>query len=278
VLTDYHVHLRPDDEDTPPERYFTPGNAERYREAADERGIAELGVAEHIHRFTQSLDIWQHPWWRKWARDDVDDYCAFVREETDLRLGIEADFVAGRENRLAAFLDEREWDFVVGSVHFVRDAAVDLEGPEWEHVWGRGESPDRIWQRYFETLAEAARSGLYDVMAHPDLVKVWGSARPRPERAPRRYYEPAVEAMLDAGVAMEVSTAGLRKPVGELYPSEPLLEMAVDAGLPIALSSDAHTPEQLGYRYDDAVAALERAGVKEICVFEGRRRRMEPLG
>jgi histidinol-phosphatase (PHP family) len=278
VLTDYHVHLRPDEEGARPERYFTRANAERYRETAEERGIAELGVAEHIHRFTQSLDIWQHPWWRRWARDDVDDYCAFVRGETDLRLGIEADFVAGRESRIARFLEAREWDFVVGSVHFVRDAAVDLEGPEWEHVWGRGDSADRVWQRYFETLAEAAGSGLYDIIAHPDLVKVWGRARPFPERDPRRYYEPAVQAMLDAGVAMEVSTAGLRKPAGELYPGPALLEMAVDAGLPIALSSDAHTPEQLGFRYEEAVAALRAAGVEEICVFERRARRLEPLG
>jgi histidinol-phosphatase (PHP family) len=278
MLTDYHVHLRPDEEDAPPSRYFTAANAERYREAADERGIAELGVAEHIHRFTQALDVWEHPWWRKWARDDVDAYCAFVRDETDLRLGIEADYVTGREDRLARFLDARDWDYVVGSVHFVRDAAVDIEGPDWEHVWGRGDSADRVWERYFATLAEAARSGLYDIMAHPDLVKIWGSARPLPERDPRYYYEPAVEAMLDAGVAMELSTAGLRKPAGELYPGPALLEMAVDAGLPIALSSDAHAPEQLGFRYDDAIAALEDAGVTEICVFEGRRRRMEPLG
>ena len=278
MLTDYHVHLRPDDEDTPPERFFTAANAERYRVVAEERGIAELGVAEHVHRFKQSLEIWQHPWWRKWARDDVDDYCAFVREETDLRLGIEMDFVAGREDRIAAFLEGREWDYVVGSVHFVGDAAVDLEGTEWEHVWGRGDRPERVWQRYFETLAEAARSGLYDIMAHPDLVKVWGSARPAPERDPRHFYEPAVEAMLDAGVAMEMSTAGLRKPAGELYPAPALLAMAVDAGLPIALSSDAHVPDQLGYRYEEAVAALTDAGVTEICVFDGRTRRMEPLG
>jgi histidinol-phosphatase (PHP family) len=278
VLTDYHVHLRLDEEDTPAERYFTAANAERYRTVADERGIAELGVAEHIHRFEQSLEIWEHPWWRKWARDDVDDYCAFVREETDLRLGIEADFVAGREDRIARFLEAREWDYVVGSVHFIREAAVDLEGSEWEHVWGRGDRADRVWERYFETLAEAARSGLYDIMAHPDLVKVWGSARPQPERDPRHYYEPAVEAMLDAGVAMEMSTAGLRKPVGELYPAPALLEMAVDAGVPIALSSDAHVPDQLGYRYDDAVAALTAAGVTELCVFERRERRMEPIG
>jgi histidinol-phosphatase (PHP family) len=278
VLTDYHVHLRPDDEDTPPERYFTAANAERYREAASERGIDELGVSEHIHRFSQSLEIWQHPFWRRWARDDVDDYCAFVRQQTDLRLGIEVDYVSGREDRVASFLDAREWDYVVGSVHFVQDAAVDLEGPAWEHVWGRGDRADKVWERYFTTLAQAARSGLFDIMAHPDLVKVWGSARPQPERDPRHYYEPAVEAMLDAGVAMELSTAGLRKPAGELYPAPALLEMAVDAGLPIALSSDAHEPDQLGYRYDDALAALADAGVTELCVFEGRRRRMEPIG
>jgi histidinol-phosphatase (PHP family) len=278
MLTDYHVHLRPDEDEARPARYYTAANAERYRAAADERGIAELGVSEHIHRFTQSLEIWQHPWFRRWARDDVDEYCAFVRDETDLRLGIEADFVGGRENRIAAFLEAREWDFVVGSVHFVRDAAVDLEGDDWEHVWGRGESPDRVWQRYFATIAESARSGLYDIIAHPDLVKVWGSARPLPERDPRHYYEPAIEAMLDAGVAMEVSTAGLRKPVGELYPAPALLAMAVDAGVPVALSSDAHSPEQIGFRYDDAIAALKDAGVTEICAFERRRRRLEPLG
>jgi histidinol-phosphatase (PHP family) len=278
VLTDYHVHLRPDDEDTPPSRYFTAANAERYRVVAEERGIAELGVAEHIHRFSQALEIWEHPWWRRWAVDDVDDYCGFVRDETDLRLGIEADYVTGREDRIARFLDEREWDYVVGSVHFVGSAAVDLEGPEWEHVWGRGDRSDKVWERYFATLAEAARSGLYDIMAHPDLVKVWGSARPRPERDPRHYYEPAVEAMLEADVAMEVSTAGLRKPAGEIYPSRALLEMAVDAGLPISLSSDAHVPGQIGYRYDDALELLSAAGVTELCVFERRRRRLEPLG
>ena len=173
----------------------------------------------------------------------------------------------GREDRIASLLEAREWDYVVGSVHFVRDAPS-TRGTEWEHVWGRGDRPEKVWQRYFETLAEAARSGLYDIMAHPDLVKVWGSARPLPEGDLRHYYEPAVEAMLEAGVAVELSTAGLRKPVGELYPAPALLEMAVDAGLPIALSSDAHEPDQLGYRYEDAVAALADVGVTELCVFE----------
>jgi histidinol-phosphatase (PHP family) len=277
MLTDYHVHLRPDDvENTPAERYFTKANADRYRETAEQRGIQELGVAEHIYRFRQALEYWDHPWWVPQAIDDLDDYCAFVREETDLRLGIEADFVPGREDRLANILDERPWDYVIGSVHFMRGGAVDMDD-QWD-VWGAGESPERVWRRYFETVAEAAASGLYDVMAHPDLVKIWGRGRSWPDGDLRRYYEPAVEAFHEVGVAVEVSTAGLRKPVGEIYPSRAFLEMAIDAGLPFALSSDAHVPDQLGHGYDQAVALLEDLGVREICVFEGRKRRVETLG
>jgi histidinol-phosphatase (PHP family) len=275
MLTDYHVHLRPDEPDTPAERYFTAANAERYRVTADERGIEELGVAEHVYRFTAALDVWQHPFWRPWARDDLDEYCAFVREETDLRLGIEADFIAGREDRIANLLEGREWDFVVGSIHFLRDFSLDTE--EYT-VWESGESADRVWRRYFEWVAESARCGLYDVIGHPDLVKVWGESAPRPDGDLRRYYEPAVEAFADSGVAVEVSTAGLRKPVAEIYPARPYLEMVVEAGCPIALSSDAHTPAQLGFRYEQALELLADVGVRELAVFEGRRRRMEPIG
>jgi histidinol-phosphatase (PHP family) len=277
VLTDYHVHLRQDHiADTPAGRFFTAANAERYRTVASERGIEELGVSEHIYRFREALTVYDHPFWREQARDDLDDYCAFVREETDLRLGIEADYVAGREDRIANLLEAREWDYVVGSVHLLEGYAVDMEG-EWD-VWRRGDSPERLWKRYFQTVAESARSGLFDIIAHPDLVKMWGQARPAPDTDPRRYYEPLVEACLEAGVAVELSTAGLRKPVGELYPAQPMLELVAEAGVPVALSSDAHTPQDLGAGYDRAVAALEAAGIGEIAVFERRERRLEPVG
>jgi histidinol-phosphatase (PHP family) len=275
LLTDYHVHLRTDDLESTPERFFTAANAERYREVATERGISELGVAEHIYRFRAAMEIWQHPFWRQYAHDDLDDYCGFVREETDLRLGIEMDFVPGAEDRIGNVLDGRDWDYVVGSVHFLRDHSLDTEDYS---VWGAGESADRIWRRYFETVAASALSGLYDVIAHPDLVKVWGSGAPVPDRDPRYFYEPAVEAFAEAGVAVELSTAGWRKPVAEQYPAVPLLEMLVDAGCPLALSSDAHVPDQLGFEYERAVELLESLGVREIAVFERRQRRMEPIG
>lgn len=274
MLTDYHLHLRPDEPDTPAERYFTTENVERYLAAAAEAGIEELGASEHVYRFTQALDLWRHPFWEEQARDDLDAYCAFVRT-TPLRLGIECDFVPGAEDRTASLLEARGFDYVVGSVHFLGEDAVDHPG--WD-VWDRKGDPDEVWRRYFEALAECARSGLFDILAHPDLVKVWGSGRPLPERDPRNYYEPAVEAIAESGIAVEVSTAGLRKPVGEIYPARAFAAMCVEAGACFALSSDAHLPEQVGYAYDEALAYLDDLGIDEICVFERRERRLEPLG
>jgi histidinol-phosphatase (PHP family) len=277
MLTDYHVHLRPDEPGTTADKYFVAANAERYREAAAERGIAELGVSEHIYRFKQALEVWQHPFWQAQAAEDIDAYCQFVREQTDLKLGIEADFIPGREDQMGNLLEAREWDYVVGSVHFVRDHAVDMPG-DWD-VWRTTfESPEKVWRRYFETLGECARSGLYDILAHPDLVKVWGRDRPRPEGDLRRYYELALEGIVESGIAIEVSTAGLRKPVGERYPAEAFLELLLENGCPVALSSDAHLPEHVGFDYEQTVEWLAGFGVTELAVFEKRQRRMEPIG
>ncbi|HEU5142426.1 MAG TPA: histidinol-phosphatase [Solirubrobacterales bacterium] len=274
MLTDYHLHLRPDEPNTPPDRYFTAENVERYRAVASAVGIEELGVSEHVYRFRQALDLWRHPFWQEQARDDIDEYCEFARG-AGLKVGIECDFVPGAEERIAALLAARDFDYVVGSVHFVGDEAVDHPG--WD-VWeGDGEA-EEVWGRYFAALADCARCGLFDILAHPDLVKVWGRGRPCPEGDLRRFYEPAVEAIAESGIAVEVSTAGLRKPVGELYPARPLAELCVEAGAAFALSSDAHLPDQVGYGYEHAIEFLGGLGVGEICVFEERRRRLEPLG
>jgi histidinol-phosphatase (PHP family) len=274
MLTDYHLHLRPDDGDTSPERYFTTENVERYVVAASAAGVEELGVSEHVYRFQQALELWDHPLWQSNGKDDLDAYCEFVRG-TPLKLGIECDFVPGAEDRTANLLEAHDFDYVVGSVHFIGDEAVDHPG--WD-VWEGSDDPDEVWRRYFESLAECARSGLFDILAHPDLVKVWGGSRPLPERDPRFFYEPAVAAIAESGIAVEVSTAGLRKPVGELYPARGFAEMCVEAGASFALSSDAHLPEQVGFAYDRAVAFLDDLGVGEICVFEQRRRHLAPLG
>jgi histidinol-phosphatase (PHP family) len=275
MLSDYHVHLRPDSEGTLAERYFTAENAERYRAVASEQGIDELGVSEHIYRFQQALTVWRHPFWVANATDDIDEYCRFVREQTDLRLGIEADFIPGAEDRMANLLAARDFDYVVGSVHFIAEKALDMD--EYS-IWDGATSADQIWRRYFEVLGQAARSGLFDILAHPDLVKVWGRERPLPEGDLRRFYELAMDGIAESGIAVEVSTAGLRKRAKEIYPAPAFLEMCVEAGAPIALSSDAHVPADIGADYQQALELLESVGVSELCVFSGRERTLHEIG
>jgi histidinol-phosphatase (PHP family) len=273
MLTDYHLHLRPDEVGTV-EEYFTEENVDRYVAAAEEHGIDELGVSEHVYRFTQALEIWGHPYWAGQALDDLDAYCEFVRS-TPLRLGVECDFVPGREDQIASLLD-RDFDYVVGSVHYLGESGA-LDDQRYD-VWETISDPDELWSTYFRWEAQLVRSGLYDIVSHPDLVKMWGSDRPQPQRDPRFHYEPLVEAIAEAGIAVEISTAGLRKPVGEIYPSRALAEMCIEAGAEFALSSDAHSPDQVGYGYDEALEFLRSLGVERICVFERRKRRLEPLG
>jgi histidinol-phosphatase (PHP family) len=273
MLTDYHLHLRPDDTGEA-DRYFTEENVDRYLAAAEEHGIDDLGVSEHVYRFTQALEIWRHPYWEDQARDDLDEYCEFVRG-TPLRLGLECDFVPGSEDRIENLL-ERDFDYVIGSIHFLGgDGALDDRRYD---VWERINDPDTLWGMYFRWQAELTRSGLFDIVSHPDLVKIWGSDRAAPRRDPRFHYEPLVEAIGESGIAVEVSTAGLRKPVDEIYPSRAFAEMCVEAGADFALSSDAHAPDQVGYGYNRAIEFLTSLGVDRICVFEGRERRLEPLG
>jgi histidinol-phosphatase (PHP family) len=276
VLTDYHLHLRPDEAAATAADHFTEANAERYLEAARAAGIDELGVSEHIDRFADGLEIWDHQLWRDWGVDDLAAYCEFVRT-TPLRLGIEMDFIAGREDRIASVLDRHDFDYVVGSVHFIREHGAAVDWDVWD-IWESVSDPDKVWKLYFDTLEEAVRTGLYDILAHPDLVKVWGDGRPQPERDPRFYYEPVIGAIAEADIAVEFSTAGWRKPVAEQYPSRAFAEMCLEVGAPFALSSDAHLPEQVGFGYERAVETLRDWGVEEICVFSNRERRLEPLG
>jgi histidinol-phosphatase (PHP family) len=278
MLTDYHTHLRPDDPEASAERHFTEDNVATYVASAASHGISELGFSEHVHRFREALSIWRHPFWEENAVDDLDAYCEFVQEMKQrghpVKLGLELDYIPGREDQLARLLDERPFDYVIGSVHFIADRAVDHDGYD---AW-RSSSSDDVWSEYFRALGEAAASGLFDILAHLDLVKVWGAGRPSPTHEPRTFYELAIERIAAADIAIEVSTAGLRKPVREIYPARELLEMCVEAGKPFALSSDAHEPHLVGYGYESAIDCMRACGVSELATFAERRRTLEPLG
>lgn len=277
MLTDYHMHLRSDDLSAKADDFFNQSTVERFVEAARSRHVSEIGFSEHLYRFRQSIEVWDHPFWLENAVDDLDGYCEFLLKMKSsgmpVKLGLEVDWVEGRQEKLAAIIDAYPWDYVLGSVHFIGELSVDYKHPDYD-IWLKKDT-DEIWSLYFHALGEAAASGLFDILSHPDLVKIWDK---KPDGDLRRFYEISLAKIAEADVAVEVSTAGLRKPVGEIYPSIDLLKLFIEAGKPVALSSDAHRPEDLGYGYDQAEQYLRSVGVEEIATFDKRKRFMVPLG
>jgi histidinol-phosphatase (PHP family) len=271
VIVDYHLHLR-----DPEERVdHTVAAVERFVEAAGQRGVDELGFTEHAYYFEQTQRLWQEPYMLERCSYDLGRYAEAVLEAKGrglpVKLGLEVDYVAGRERETTELLAPYPWDYLLGSVHYVDGFAVDQE-PGLVEKLGPGEA----WRRYFVWLRNTARSGLFDSLSHPDLVKHHG---PRAELESVRWlHEETADAIEAAGICIEVSSAGLHKPVGELYPDPALLEACHVRGVPITLASDAHVPQAVGRDLDRAVELARAAGYETLTVFDGRRRRQEPLG
>jgi histidinol-phosphatase (PHP family) len=257
VILDYHMHLRDPDERI----VHTFEAVERFVEAASARGVDEIGFSEHVYYFRQTRAVWTLEYQTERCVYDLDAYVGVILEakhqSLPVKLGLEVDYVGPRQDELAALLDPYPWDYLLGSVHWIDGLAVDQQPGLWAQA-----SVDEVWRRYFAALAELAASGQVDVLAHPDLAKIF---RMRPDRIE---YPPL------GGVALEISTAGLRKPVGELYPAEAMLA----ARPPITLASDAHVPADVGRDLDRAVEHARAAGYETVTVFEAREGRQEPLG
>jgi histidinol-phosphatase (PHP family) len=212
VIVDYHMHLRDRPGGEARGRYGA-DRAEEYVEQARASGVDEIGFTDHVYHFSQSLALWEIEWMRERCTDDLDEYVAAVEEAKarglPVKLGLEVDYVGERQHELAAILKPYPWDYLLGSVHLIDGLSVD-GGPE-RGVWA--EWPvEEVWRRYFEALADLAASGHVDVLAHPDLAKIFGLR-------PGRIEYPGL-----AGVALEISTAGRYKPIGELYPDVALLQ------------------------------------------------------
>jgi histidinol-phosphatase (PHP family) len=261
VIVDYHMHLR----DPGGRIDHTTSAIEIFAETAAARGVDEIGFTEHVYYFRQTLAVWDHAYESERCVYDLDAYVDAIveakRRGLPVKLGLEVDYVGGRQDELAAALDPYPWDLLLGSVHRVDGLALD-SAPD-DEIWAVA-PVDETWQRYFSALAELAASGHVDVLAHPDLPKIFGL---RPEGG--IHYPPLED------VALEISTNGLYKPVGELYPDP---EFLAAARLPITLASDAHVPANVGRDFDRALELARSAGYETLTVFEARRPRQEPLG
>ncbi|HNX49886.1 MAG TPA: histidinol-phosphatase HisJ family protein [Thermoanaerobaculaceae bacterium] len=228
------------------------GETVDYVEAALAAGLSAIAVTDHVPMFWLPED--QRDPHLAMALDDLPRYVDEVlalgdqyRDRIDVRLGIEADFIPGHEEGLRRLLEPFPFDLVLGSVHWVDGWLMD--GPRSIPRFQQGpDEVDRIWKAYAETLIRAARSGLFDILTHLDLPKKFGF-RPSVPFAGRQ--ADVVTAVAASGCAVELSSGGLRKPVGEAYPAPDLLRDLVAAGVPVVLSSDAHAPAEVGFRFDD---------------------------
>lgn len=263
MSADYHLHT--------PLCHHAEGAPAEYARAALAQGITEIGFSDHNPMATQFDD------WRM-SIDDLPRYLAMLEEarglvpEVTIRQGLEVDFIPGQETWIEHLADKAEWDYLIGSVHYIAPG-WDVDNPKW--IGRFTERPvAEIWTLYWKAYEQCIRSGLFDFVAHPDLVKKFGH---RPEGDLRKYYEPSIAAAAEKGVAIEINTAGLRKPVGELYPSREFLEMAHAAGIPLLINSDAHAPGEVGANFTEAVALAKEAGYTQTLRFHKRQRTFAPL-
>ena len=292
-MSDYHVHLHdhgPYSGVGPRPGEYPPGHIESYVAAAAQRGVDEVGFTEHLYRCVEAAPVLGEFWASEPRRDLAAETEALVREDLTLslesyveavlaakdrglpvKLGLEVDFFGDTIDDVVSFLDPYPWDFLIGAVHWVGGWSVDYGVSSYEFD-RRGVR--RSYEDYFAVETDLAASGVVDVLAHVDVVKRFGHV---PVDVPTDLYRGVVDAAVSSGTAVELSSSGLHKPIGEIYPNPAFLAMFHEAGVPITLASDAHLPEECGRDNDRLVAIARTTGYREYLTFDRRRPILRPL-
>lgn len=268
AVTDYHVHTA---------RCGHAGGATRdYVLHGLSRGLTEIAITDHVPLYFLPGEDPEPG--LAMTRGELPGYVEEVLElkeefrgRIDVLLGIEADYAEGHEEELTTLLAPYDWDVVLGSVHLVAGDWIDAPGAGARH---EREGSAILWNEYYRLVAKAAASGLFDVMTHFDLPKKFGHHRPPECEAAE---DAAVAAARAARVAVEVSSAGLRKTVGEEYPGPRLLAKLVATGVPLVFSSDSHAPAEVAWGREQVVAAAKAAGATEHVTFRNRRHTEHPF-
>ena len=241
-------------------------------EAAIARGLAAIALTDHAPFYWLPRE--QSDPGLAMAFEELPRYVEDVlalkeryRGRIEVLAGVEADYIAGREEVLVRLLEAYPFDVVLGSVHFLDGWLVDA--PTSLARLGQGQDEvDRIWVRYAELLIAAAKSGLFDVLTHLDLPKKFGHRASRPFAGCQ---EDVVKAVAASSCAVELSSAGRRRPVGEDYPAPDLFRELASAGVPFVLASDAHAATEVGFAFEDLVVGAQAVGVTEVVVYRLRR-------
>ncbi len=261
-LADYHIH-------TPLCRHAT-GWPVDLAQRAVHLGFDEIGFADH-NPMPALFDDW------RMLFDELPQYLDSIAQarsqfpQLNIRLGLECDFLPGQEAWIEKLATLADWDFLIGSVHYLPEG-WEVDHPKY--IGRHAGAAEEIWTSYWKTYERCIRSGLFDFVAHPDLPKKFGF---RPEGDLRRFYEPSIQALAECDLAFEINTAGLRKDCRELYPARQFLELAHEAGVPLLINSDAHAIEELGAGFPDALTLAREVGYKSVARFANRQRLCVPL-
>ncbi len=257
---DYHMH-------TPLCRHAT-GEPLEFAAHAIAAGLAEIGFSDHNPMMEDDFDDW------RMRLGQLDEYIALVGQarsaQPSLRIaiGLELDYLPGQEDWIVELAGRHQWDYLIGSVHYI-ESGWDIDNPSKLARWENRDVAE-VWSAYYDRLTRAAESRLFDIIGHVDLCKKFGFS-------PREDFMPVAQRFLEAaashGVAIEINTAGLRKPCHEMYPSHAILETARRLRVPITFGSDAHAPEEVGADFDRALALAINCGYTHSLRFVGRRAR-----
>jgi histidinol-phosphatase (PHP family) len=244
------------------------GTLEEYVLQAIAIGLDEIGLSDH----TPMPDNWDAEV-RMTEEQFRTEYAPAVlalkekyKHAISVKFGLEGDFMPGTEEWVKSFNAKSDFDYVIGSVHYIDDWGFD--NPTFI---ARYEVNDvnEIYAQYYERIKGSAKSGLFDIIGHCDLVKKFGH---RPTKAMEEILRETFAIVKASGMAVEINTSGLRKPVKEMYPSESVLTILSEFGIPLTLGSDAHAPGDVGRDFDLAKQLIDRYGGGKISVFSKRQR------
>ena len=249
LFSDYHSH--PQGHRVHP---YTRSLLQPWVDSARDRGLTDIAFTDH-DRYHGGIDL-----------DEIDKLRA-ANPDVKIRAGIELDndpvhSIAGRR------WIERNWDrldFVLGSVHFLDDPEQMFDTVPAGAQQFTGRDIDDIYADYFRRIREIAATGLIDCLSHLDLIKIHGH---RPNARIEDLVSETLDLIVARGLAIELSTAGWRKPVNELYPSDEIIQLALAKGIPFTTASDAHSHVQLAENYERLSAKMVQLGIKQVCLFE----------
>lgn len=253
------------------------GKLEEYVQRGIQLGLEHLGLSDHM----PLLHIKPEEYYPGMAMpmDELPRYveeCLRLKERyrdrIQIRVGLEGDYIEGCEPQIEKIISDYPWDYVIGSVHFL--GKWDITDYRQLHGW-EDKDPIVVYRRYYDAVVKAASTGLYDIMGHLDVIKRFGF-KPGPEHAEEAaaLESKALAAVAGSGVAMELNASGLSKDCAEMFPGRRMIEEAIRLGIPLTLGSDAHHPDRLGEHLDQAEGLLKELGIREVAVFENRKRDM----